>query len=223
MQLLYYLAPMLFLETQLYGQTFRMHYYGALYWVEQDALLLADVHLGKSAHFRKNGMAVPAQADDAEYDKLNELIAFFKPSRLWFLGDLFHSYINAEWHFFEQWVRMQELEIVLIMGNHDVIARTQFDKLGIRTVNALHMGTLVLTHHPEEIVGKFNIAGHIHPAVTLKGTGRQRLKLPCFFAKPTGLILPAFGDFTGTYVLKPQKTDCIYAIAGDEVVLLDNR
>lgn len=213
-------CAVLFLETKLYGQTFKLHHYGALYWVEQDALLLADVHLGKSAHFRKHGMAVPTQADDAEYDKLNELIALFQPSRLWFLGDLFHSYVNAEWHFFEQWVRMQELEIVLVMGNHDVIARTQFEKLGIKTVDALHMGSLVLTHHPEEIPGKFNIAGHVHPSVSLRGAGKQRLKLACFFAKPTGMILAAFGDFTGTYVLKPQKTDTVFVIAGEEVVAL---
>ena len=43
------------------------HYYLA----GDDAVLLADVHLGKSAHFRKHGMAVPSQADDNEYDKLN--------------------------------------------------------------------------------------------------------------------------------------------------------
>lgn len=211
---------MSFLEVSLYSQTFKLHHFGAAYWVEQDAILLADVHLGKSAHFRKHGMAIPSQADDMEYDKLNEIIALFKPARIWFLGDLFHSYVNAEWHFFEQWTRMQELDIMLVLGNHDVIARERFENIGMRTTQALHMGDIVLTHHPEEIAGKYNIAGHIHPAVKLKGAGKQRLKLACFFEQSTGLILPAFGDFTGTHVLTPQKGNQIFALVDTDVIAL---
>ncbi len=208
------------LQVQLHKQTFHLHSSGACYWEEQDVILLADVHLGKSAHFRKHGMAVPSQADDNEYDKLNDVIELFKPSRIWFLGDLFHSYQNAEWHFFEQWVRMQSIEIVLVMGNHDVISRNQFEKLGVVTVEQLQMGTMLLTHHPIEQKGVFNIAGHIHPAVKLTGVGRQRMKIPCYFCTEYGMVLPAYGDFTGTYVLKPKKGDRIFGCVEDQVLEL---
>jgi DNA ligase-associated metallophosphoesterase len=208
------------LEITLHNQTFQLHSSGACYWEEQDVILLADVHLGKSAHFRKHGMAVPSQADDNEYDKLNAVIAQFQPSRLWFLGDLFHSYQNAEWHFFEQWVRMQSIEIVLVMGNHDVISREHFELLGVKTVNQLQMGNFFLTHHPAEIDGNFNIAGHIHPAVQLTGVGRQRMKIPCFFCTELGMILPAYGDFTGTYAMKPKKGNRIFGCVEDEVIEL---
>ncbi len=183
-------------------------------------ILLADVHLGKSAHFRKHGMAVPSQADDNEYDKLNAVIAQFQPSRIWFLGDLFHSYQNAEWHFFEQWVRMQTIEIVLVMGNHDVISRNHFEMLGVKTVDELQMGSVLLTHHPVEQQGVFNIAGHIHPAVKLTGVGRQRMKMPCYFCTEFGMILPAYGDFTGTYALKPKKGNRIFVCVEDQVLEL---
>lgn len=208
------------LTVTLHQQTFQLHASGACYWVEQDAVLLADVHLGKSAHFRKHGMAVPSQADDNEYDKLNAVIEEFKPARIWFLGDLFHSYQNAEWHFFEQWSRMQSIEILLIMGNHDVIAREKFHLLGIKTVQQLQMGDLLLTHHPQEIDDVYNIAGHIHPAVKLTGLGRQRMKIPCFFCTNYGMILPAFGDFTGTYALKPKNGNRIFACVEDQVMEL---
>ncbi|AZQ43394.1 ligase-associated DNA damage response endonuclease PdeM [Nonlabens ponticola] len=208
------------LDVVLHNQHFKLHPSGACYWVEQDVVLLADVHLGKSAHFRKNGMAIPSTADDAEYDKLNEVIDYFKPSRLFFLGDLFHSYINAEWHFFEQWVRMQSIEIVLVMGNHDVISREKFNQIGIATHDVLQMGSIYLTHHPEEQDGYFNIAGHVHPAVKLTGVGRQRMKIPCFFTTDTGMIIPAFGDFTGTHVLKPQKGNRIFGCVPDDVIEL---
>jgi DNA ligase-associated metallophosphoesterase len=208
------------LQTTIYNQTFDLHATGACYWLEQDVLLLADVHLGKSAHFRKHGMAVPSTADDAEYDKLNHLIEHYQPSRVWFLGDLFHSYRNAEWHFFEQWVRMQSIEIALVMGNHDIISRESFEQLGMRTYKSLQMDKIILTHHPQEIKEHFNIAGHIHPSIKLTGLGRQRLKLPCFFCTEHGMILPAFGDFTGTYTLTPQKGNRIFVCVDEEVVEL---
>jgi hypothetical protein len=34
------------------------------------------------------------------------------------------------------------------------------------------------------------------------------------------MILPAFGDFTGTYSLKPKNGNRIFVIADDEVVEL---
>ena len=33
---------------------FDLHPSGAIYWLEKKTLMLADVHLGKVAHFRKN-------------------------------------------------------------------------------------------------------------------------------------------------------------------------
>jgi metallophosphoesterase superfamily enzyme len=60
--------------------------------------------------------------------------------------------------------------------------------------------------------------GHIHPAVKLRGKGRQRLKLPCFFfAKDYG-VMPSFGDFTGSFALSPTGSDQVYAIAENQVL-----
>jgi metallophosphoesterase superfamily enzyme len=74
----------------------------------------------------------------------------------------------------------------------------------------------LLTHHPEEREGFFTLCGHIHPAVELKG--RQAIsKLPCFFRTGSQMILPAFGEFTGTFVMTPQQGNAIYAITGDMV------
>ena len=75
-----------------------------------------------------------------------------------------------------------------------------------------------MTHHPQEREGFFNFCGHIHPAVRLQGFGRQRLKLPCFFKTHSQMILPAFGEFTGTHVLQPKKEDEVFVIVENEVV-----
>ena len=115
---------------------------------------------------------------------------------------------------------MQTIEILLVMGNHDIISSNHFEMLGIKTVRKIQMGKLLLTHHPIELENNYNIAGHIHPSVKLTGVGRQKLKMPCFFCTDHGMILPAFGDFTGTYPMTPKKGNRIFVCVEEEVLEL---
>jgi DNA ligase-associated metallophosphoesterase len=201
-------------------QEFVFHPSGALFWVERKMLLIADVHLGKVTHFRKAGVAVPAESKVKNFEKLDEMIAFFKPAIVCFLGDLFHSDINTEWHLFEDWKKSVQAGVILIAGNHDVIDPEKYESIGVHVFDEMTLGDFLFTHHPKERERVFNFCGHIHPAVKLHGAGRQWLTLPCFFHKPHQLILPAFGQFTGNHVLVPDAHDCVYAIAKDEIMVV---
>ena len=46
------------MELQIKQQRIQLLPEGAAYWVNTKSLLIADAHLGKIAHFRKNGFAV---------------------------------------------------------------------------------------------------------------------------------------------------------------------
>ena len=46
---------------QLLGQNFSVHSEKGLFWEEQHALIISDVHLGKAGHFRKHGVPIPRQ------------------------------------------------------------------------------------------------------------------------------------------------------------------
>ncbi len=181
-------------------------------------LLISDVHLGKIVHFRKFGAAVPRKAVHKNYLLLDKIVAHFNPFQICFLGDLFHSTLNKEWELFENWVSKTPSEIILVSGNHDIISPHKFEELGIPIFQELILDDFLLTHHPEEREGLFNFCGHIHPAIKLKGFGRQNLRLSCFFKSKNQLIFPAFGEFTGTYTLKPKKNDEVFVIVEDEVV-----
>ncbi|GLB48370.1 ligase-associated DNA damage response endonuclease PdeM [Neptunitalea lumnitzerae] len=199
------------------NNNFILHPSGALFWVEEKTLLVADVHIGKTAHFRKHGIAVPTNVSLENFTKLNRLIQFFKPEKIWFLGDLFHSTLNNEWHLFENWVLQQNAAITLVIGNHDIIAPTLFKKLGITIVAEIRTVEFLFTHHPETHATLFNFCGHIHPGYKLRGLGKQLLKLPCFAKKGNQLILPAFGDFTGNYYLTKSEADAIYACTEEAI------
>ncbi len=53
------------------NQNFILHPSGAIFWEEKSMLLISDVHLGKVAHFRKHGMAIPERAILENFTKLN--------------------------------------------------------------------------------------------------------------------------------------------------------
>lgn len=203
---------------QIADQHFRLHYSGALFWEEQGMLLISDAHLGKVSHFRKHGAAIPQGAVQQNFDALNGLLSHFDPKKLCFLGDLFHSSKNGEWSLFHNWALTIKAQLLLVLGNHDIIAQHHYGDIGMAVVPELLISPFLFTHHPEERMGYFNMAGHIHPAVRLKGSGRQSLKLPCFLKRPQQMILPAFGEFTGTHILRPKKEDEIFVLTPERVV-----
>jgi len=203
-------------------QQFILHPSGSLYWQNQNLLLISDVHLGKVSHFRKHGIAIPNNAVPKNFERLTEVIEYFKPEKLIFLGDLFHSSKNREWNLFQEWTDCCVAEIILIAGNHDIIDKKLYDKIAVKVFSALEINDFLLTHHPTEKEGFFNFCGHIHPGVLLRGFGGQSLKLPCFFQKQNQMILPAFGEFTGKYLVKPEPNDLIYAVTESELFLITN-
>jgi DNA ligase-associated metallophosphoesterase len=203
---------------KLQGQSFQMHFSGALFWVEKSMLVISDVHLGKVSHFRKFGAAVPQQAVQQNFDAMNGALDFFKPKSIIFLGDLFHSSLNKEWEIFEGWVRSKSAEIILVSGNHDIISPLKYEELQVKVIPELLLDSFLLTHHPEERDGLFNFSGHIHPAIRLSGLGRQSIRLPCFYKTDHQMILPAFGEFTGTHTLEPCEGCEVFALLGDAVL-----
>jgi len=205
-------------DITIYHQNFTLHPSGVVYWQETDMLLIADVHLGKVMHFRKHGSAVPKAAMYHNFKNLDQVIQHFNPSVICFLGDLFHSYVNSEWVLFEEWVKQQQQEIILVTGNHDVIDPNRYDQLGIHCTDEWQIGSILLTHHPEQRKNTFTISGHIHPGIQLRGLGKQSLSVPCFHIKPNQMVLPAFGAFTGKYIIIPQEEDDVFAIADNEVI-----
>ncbi len=205
-------------SVQILEKTFVMHYSGALFWQERSVLIISDVHLGKISHFRKFGAAVPHKAVAQNFLIMNEAMEYFKPNVIIFLGDLFHSSVNKEWNYFEEWVRTLQIKIILVSGNHDIISPLKYEDLGVQVVKELVWDNFLLTHHPEEQEELFNFSGHVHPAIRLHGIGRQSVRLRCFFKTKNQMILPAFGEFTGNFTMEPTPDCEAYALLGDSVL-----
>ncbi len=209
------------LDLKIKNQSFILHPSSVAFWKEKEMLLISDVHLGKVSHFRKYGAAVPQNAVKKNFELLTATMRFFKPKEVCFLGDLFHSSLNTEWQLFKEWISTQHANFTLVEGNHDIISPLRYKKIGINVVTELKLNGFLLTHHPEKRAHFFNFCGHIHPAVQLRGFGRQTLRLPCFFKNEQQMIFPAFGTFTGTHIIKPSKNNEVFAITEDAVFKVD--
>jgi len=140
-----------------------------------------------------------------------------------FLGDFLHSAEARAARTLERFTAWREahdgVNLTLVRGNHDRKAGDPPAEWRIDCVDAgASLGPFVLNHEPGASRAGYALAGHIHPAVRLSGDGDESLRLPCFwFAKRHG-VLPAFGAFTGSAVVRPRPGDRVFVIAEEEVV-----
>ena len=171
----------------------------AVYWEREKTLIISDLHVGKSAHFRKSGIAISSQVLHDDLEILENLISFFEVNHILIVGDLFHAGHNSDFEIFCDWRnRFPDLKITLIKGNHDRIAPKFYEEYCIDVVEkSLQIQPFTFVHEPENNTDAFSISGHIHPGVIFQGKARQRIKLPCFAFSENQLILPAFSKFTG--------------------------
>lgn len=195
----------------------------ALWMPERRMLLVGDTHFGKAATFRAGGIFVPRGTTATTLARLDSAIARSNAARVVILGDLLHARegrsletlrLVAEWR-----ASRPAMEVVLVRGNHDRAAGDPPESLGIECVDPpLVDGPFAFTHHPRVVEGHYDVAGHVHPAVRLHGRGRQWERLPCFWARRDGMVLPAFGDFTGLGDIELAEGDRAFAVADGSVV-----
>ena len=65
-----------------------------LFWEKEKALIVADLHFGKTGHFRKSGIGIPQQVFMEDIQRLIDQLTRFKVEQLIIVGDMFHSIAN---------------------------------------------------------------------------------------------------------------------------------
>ncbi|MFC5500527.1 ligase-associated DNA damage response endonuclease PdeM [Caenimonas terrae] len=218
------------LETRLAGESVALHPSGAMVLEARRTLLIADAHFGKAVSFRRLGVPVPRGTTTDNLDRLSALVADSGARRIVFLGDFLHSrrsHAAGTLAAIGRWREAHaDLELTLVRGNHDDRAGDPPSSFGIEVVDEpLPVGPFALCHHPRPIAGRYVLAGHWHPCISVRGRAFERLRLPCFWfgddsgARPAHAVgvLPAFGAFTGMHGIEPRAGDRVFPVAGDVV------
>lgn len=209
------------LSIELKGESLQLLPERAIFWEKEKTLIIADLHWGKAAHFRKHGIAIPLQAQADDESRLARLLHETHAERLVIAGDLFHSRSNHQVAVFDHFRQHHSsVHIDLVIGNHDILGEEQYSRFGIQPHKDFFVSGPFCFAHDAIQSPHFVLHGHVHPAISIKNGGHRQpaLKLSCFAQDAERLILPAFGKFTGTHLLQEKEFHHLYVIADSSVI-----
>jgi len=196
-----------------------------LYWPQQQTLFIADTHFGKEATFRSQGLAVPRGSTQGTLTTIAQMISECQASRLILLGDMFHARSSISQDIQDSvgafFAAHSQLRFTLVLGNHDRGIRALIKQWPIEIVDSgTSIESISISHLPQEptLSTKLLLCGHIHPAYRFSSKLDSVGKLPCFWLSNRQLVLPAIGEFTGTQLIYPKKSDQTWVIADDQIL-----
>jgi len=188
----------------------------AAYLPGADALVLADLHLGRG---EDSSLELPITGRVPE--RVADLLDWCAPSTVVLAGDVVHSFagpsgaVEAAFDAVTDAVGTAGADLVVLSGNHDGALASLADAAPSRR---LADGTLVCHGHerPETMADRY-VIGHDHPAVAIEGQRR-----PCYLFAEGGyrgadvLVLPAFTPLaTGTLVNDIERYDASSPLLAD--------
>ncbi len=184
-------------------------------------LVVADLHLGKSAAFRAAGIPVPEGDTERDLQRLSDLCRKHQAQRMIVAGDLVHSAAGRTREIerlLETFISNIGIPFQLVRGNHD--RQAGGTRQGCPTIERLELAGLHVVHDPADArKSPLHLAGHLHPAVRIP-EARGPLRLPCFLLRRNVLVLPAFGGFTGRATIRPEPGDRFFVPLGEQVAEL---
>ncbi len=196
---------------------------GALYWPDEGALVVADLHLEKGSSFAARGMLLPPYDTVATLAALRRVVARYAPRLVIALGDSFHDGGGPERVMPQDRAALAGLQRgrdwVWIAGNHDPEPAQNIGGVFART---LSLGPLTFRHQPTASAVPGEIAGHLHPCARVSQRGRVVTR-KCFAADEARMIMPAFGAYAGGLNIRDHAFLQVFGALGFTAHLLGDR
>jgi DNA ligase-associated metallophosphoesterase len=204
------------------GVTLLADFSGALFWEEQNLLVVSDLHLEKGSSFAARGVLLPPYDTAATLGRLAAVIARHDPRMIIALGDSFHDRTAHERLSVTDRDAISALQArrdwIWISGNHDPSLPSD---LGGMVASEVCIGPIAFRHEPTGAFGE--IAGHLHPKARVATRGRSTERR-CFACDGERAVMPAFGAYTGGLSIRDAAFARIFGTPGFMAhVLGDNR
>lgn len=185
------------IETTLAGQAAVLDSSGALILPAHSTVVFADLHFEKGSAFAERGALLPPYDSAATLDRMDAVLACYRPARVICLGDSFHDVTSGARMPAAVAGRLRRMadqrDWVWVAGNHDPEIP---EAAGGRVAPHIQLKDLLFLHEATDAPGGFEISGHYHPKARIKA-GPRRITRPCFIGDDRRLILPSFGAYTG--------------------------
>lgn len=185
----------------------------AVYLPDANALVIADVHLGRG---EASAVDAPIDAAAGTVARFEALLDRFDPDTAVVAGDLLHSFawipsaVEARLEAIAAAAEAADADLVVVEGNHDALLEEAFDGATTDELALSDGETLVLHGHdpPRRSADRY-VIGHDHPALSIDGR-----KHPCYLYGPGVydgadlLVLPAFTTLArGTTINRRRTAD----------------
>jgi putative SbcD/Mre11-related phosphoesterase len=186
----------------------------ALYLEAERTLVIADIHWGYALSHRRAGNLLPLWGDPETARRLKDLVEFYQPARMIWLGDSLHTpqaVGDAERFIAES----PDVEIIIVRGNHDrPWPRADRDEYRLGPL-FFHHGDRPRETGPEEI----EIIGHLHPAIAWNDGAGLHLKLPALVQGRRRIVLPSFSDWAAGVVWSgaPEEDETLWLVSPRKV------
>ncbi len=209
----------------------------ALYWKDENAIIVADLHIGMEFEFREHGINIPFQTDRMA-ERCERLIESTGAERIIILGDLKHMIAGKEQLMEERkhvsifLKRLSEkVEIVLVKGNHDGSIRSR--RMKIYGPRGIKIGEVFLFHGhawPGKEIADVSIAiaSHLHPHVKIVNELGYSYIQPCWVRgkmkkeimkkrygrekKMEFIIMPAFNEIAGGVAINESMPEKVFSM-----------
>ena len=173
----------------------------AVYLPGADALVCADLHLGRDAD---SNVELPVGEREDIEGRIETLLARFEPDEVVVAGDALHAFdrlpdgVAASLADLAETVTETGADCSIAVGNHDTMLDAVAEDIDAVSVADEHRlggaDTVVLHgHEPPESDAGLYVCGHVHPAIRIEGQRR-----PCYLFDEGGyggadvLVVPAF-------------------------------
>ncbi len=170
----------------------------ALYWPEQEMVVISDLHLGLEGLLAQSGIMMPHFQLDALKEELQAIFEETAASTLLINGDVKHEFSRTSFSERNEILELLQCvlqyvdEVYIVKGNHDnyiYYAVQEYpevlleDYFLIDDVLFMH-GHLELDLTLENVDFRYIIIGNEHPAISLQDEVGVKAKVPCFLYGP---------------------------------------
>lgn len=205
------------------------HASGALWLENEQAAVLADVHLGYGWALRRRGQLGPV-GDETTRRKLMDTVEELRPRKIVLLGDVVHAPrpVKEERASLEEAVRWmcERADVIVVLGNHDRAFRHDYPELPVEVCYEWRSGNTVAVHGDRPLpAAEHVLAGHLHPAFGVQDHAGASHKMPVFVVDERITLLPAFSPMAAGFDVRAglpfEMTDpLIVAASGRRAVML---
>lgn len=199
-----------------------------LYLQEQDAVVIADLHLGFEASLQQDGISVPHIQKGMVLEKLDKVYSRYSPRTMVVAGDFkneFSKNLRQEWLEIEEVLdhMLDRSDVRILRGNHDNYLMTILARKGMELPYNIDIGRYTVMHgHKQMEPGKHGsnplIIGHEHPSIRLRDEMGAIVKLPCFlYLEGQYVVLPSFSPLASGGDILSREGHYLSPMLGEEL------